>query len=110
MWPGSACFRSIVRLVVVGGRFRTEDDGFLLMLGEREDRVGVGEVDDGERVRVRDAGTDRPLGDQYRGVNAVIVAAQEADVDIEVLDEVGQHPLTHLDRGGRIHRHQLGSD
>ena len=97
-------------LVVVGGRFRTENDGFLLMLSERENRISVGEVDDGERVRVRDPGTDRPLGNQYRGANAVIVAAQEADVDIEVLDEVGQHPLTHLDRGGRVHPHQLGGD
>ena len=80
------------------------------MLGERENRIGVGEVNDGERVRVRDSGTDRPLRNQYRGVNAVIVVAQEADVDIEVLDEVGQHSLTHLDRGGRVHPHQLGGD
>ena len=56
------------------------------------------------------SGPDRPLGDQYRRANVVIVVAQEADVDIEVLDEVGQHPLTHLDRGGRVHRHQLGGD
>ena len=80
------------------------------MLSERENRISVGEVDDGERVRVRDTGTDRPLGNQYRGVHAVIVMAQEADVDSEVLDEVGQYPLTHLDRGGRVHPHQSGSD
>ncbi len=80
------------------------------MLGERENRISVGEVDDGERVRVRDSGTDRPLGNQYRGANAVIVAAQKADVDIEVLDEVGQYPLTHLNRGGRVHPHQFGGD
>ncbi len=80
------------------------------MLGERENRISVGEVDDGERVRVRDSGTDRPLRNQYRGVDAVIVMAQEADVDIEILDEVGQHSLTHLDRGGCIHPHQLGGD
>ena len=52
-------------LVVVGGRLRTENDAVPSVLGEREDRIGVGEVDDGERVRVRDSGTDRPLGDQY---------------------------------------------
>ena len=96
------CLLSLMRaLVVVGRRLRTENEGFLLMLGERKDRISVGEVDDGEWVWVRDSWTDRPLGDQYRGVNAVIIVAQEADVDVEVLDEVGQYVLTHLGRGGR---------
>ena len=80
------------------------------MLSERENRISVGEVDHGERVRVGDPGTERPLGNQYRGANAVIVAAQKANVDIEVLDEVGQYPLTHFNRGGRVHPHQLGGD
>jgi hypothetical protein len=43
-------------------------------------------------------------------VNAVIIAAQKADVDIEVFDEVGQYALTHLDRGGSVHPHQLVCD
>jgi hypothetical protein len=97
-------------LVVVGGGFRTENDGFLLMLSQCENRIGVGEVDHGERVGVRDSGTYWPLGNQYRGANAVIVMAQEADVDIKVLDQVSQHPLAHLNRVGRVHAHQLGSD
>jgi hypothetical protein len=80
------------------------------MLGECENRISIAEVDDGEWVRVRDSGADRPLGNQYRGVNSVIIAAQKADVDIEILDEVGQDALTRLGRGGRVDPHQLGSD
>ena len=80
------------------------------MLGKREDRISVGEVHDGQWVWVRDSGVDGPLGNQYRGVDAVIVMAQEAEVDIEVLDEVGEYPLTHLDRGDGVHRHQFASD
>jgi hypothetical protein len=80
------------------------------MLGEGENRVSIGEVNDGERVWVRDSGADRPLGNQYRGVDAVIIVAQEADVHIEILDEVGQHSLTHLGRGRCVYPHQFGSD
>ena len=61
------------------------------MLGERENRIGVGEVDDGERVRVRDSGRTGHSATSTRGADAVIVVAEEADVDIEVLDEVRQH-------------------
>jgi hypothetical protein len=40
----------------------------------------------------------------------VIVTAQEADVDIKVLDEVSQYPLTDVNRVGGVDSHQLGSD
>ena len=80
------------------------------MFRQREDGIGVREVDHADRVRVGDPGTERPFGNQYRSANAVIVAAQKANVDIEVVDEVGQYPLTDFNRGGRVHPHQLGRD
>ena len=40
----------------------------------------------------------------------MVVVAQEADVDVEVLDEVGEDLLADLHRGSRIRRHQLGGD
>ena len=80
------------------------------MLGEREDRVGIGKVDDPERVRIGHVWSQRPIGNQFRRVNAVIVVPQETGVDIEVGDEVGQHLSGHRDRRSRIHRHQLGGD
>ena len=97
-------------LVLVGGRFGAKHHRFLAMLGLREDGVGVGEIDDGKGIGVRYIGSYRPLRDQHRGANLVIVVAKETDIDLEVVDKVGEHPLTHLDGGGCIRRHQLGRD
>jgi hypothetical protein len=40
----------------------------------------------------------------------MVIVAQKADVDIEVLDQVSQHSLTRLGSGGRVDPHQLGCD
>src|SRR5271167_2677927 len=80
------------------------------MLGLREDGVGVGEIDNAKGIGVRYVGSYRPFRDQLRGANLVIVVTKETDIDIEVVDKVGEHPLTHLDRGGCVRRHQLGRD
>ena len=40
-------------LVVIGGRLRAEDHRFLAMLGLGEYRIGVCEVDNGQRIGVR---------------------------------------------------------
>ncbi len=97
-------------LVVVGGRLRAKHVRFLPVLGNGEDRVGVREVDDAEGIRVGNVGPRRPFCDQPRGVNLVIVVAQEADVHLEVVNQVRQYPLTHLGRVGGTRRHQLGGD
>ena len=84
-------------LVIVGRGFRAEHSRFLEVLGECEDRIGVGEVDDAEGVRIGYVGSQRPFGDQPRRANGVIVVSQEADIDAEVGDEVGQHLPGDLD-------------
>ena len=40
----------------------------------------------------------------------MVVVAEKADVDIEVVDKVGEHVLTDPDGGRRVGRHQLGGD
>ena len=95
-------------LVVVGGWFGTEHHRLLAVFGLGEHRIGVGEIHQTERVGVGYVGPNRPLGDQSRRSDRVVVVPQEADVDAEVGREVGHHLLTDLDRGRRIGRHQLG--
>ena len=97
-------------LVVVGRGFGPKDEDFLRGLGGGEDRIGVGEVHDAERVGVGYVGSNRPLCDEPRRVDVVVVVPQEADVDPEVADEVGQDALTDRGRGSRVHRHQFGCD
>ena len=65
------------------------------MFGQCEDRIGVGEVHDADAGPgpVCRAGPAIPRSTSWRG--CVIVVAQKAEVDVEVVDEVGQHPLTH---------------
>ncbi len=62
---------------------------FLAMLGQGEYRIGVGEVDNGQRIGVGYVGSEWPFRDQPRGANVVVVVAEKADVDIEVVDKVG---------------------
>ena len=100
----------MVLLVVVGRGFRAEDEGLFRGLGGGEDGVGVGEVHQAERIGVGDVGSNRPLGDEPRRAEVVVVVPQEAEVDPEVADEVSEHALTHRGRGRRVHRHQFGCD
>jgi hypothetical protein len=97
-------------LVVIGSGFRAKHHRFLAVLGHRENRVGLGEIDDAEGVRVWNVGPWRPFRHQFRRPDLVIVVAEKADVDIEVLDELREHPLTHPSGGSRVRRHQFGSD
>jgi hypothetical protein len=97
-------------LIVVCRGFRAQDDGLFLVLAKREHGVRVGKVDEAKRVRVRDEWPDRPLGDEPRRADFVVVVAQEADVDAEVFNEVSEHKLTHGGRGSRVHRHKFGCD
>ncbi len=76
------------------------------MLATREHGVGVVEVHEAKRVRVGDDGPDRPLGDEPRRADVVVVVSQEADVDAEVFNEVGEDTLTHGGVGRRVDPHE----
>ena len=63
------------------------------MLGGGEDPVGAGERDDAERIRIGDNSPRWPLGNQDRGAGNMVVAAQEAQIDSEILDQLTQQLL-----------------
>lgn len=60
-------------LILVGLGLRADHQRLLEPFGHREDRVGVGEVDDTDRVRVGHEGAYRPLCHQPGRVDLVIV-------------------------------------
>ena len=68
--------------------FGRNQDRLLAMFTHREYRVSTSEVDNCERVGVWNVGSRWPLGDQHRGPEAVVIAAQEAGVRLELLDEL----------------------
>jgi hypothetical protein len=95
-------------LVVVCRRLGTENHGLFAVLGLCEHLVGVGEVHQGQRIGIGNVRPDRPLRDQTGRANLVVVVAQETDVDAEVVNQIGQYLLAHLDGGGRVGGHQPG--
>ena len=97
-------------LVLFVGRLGADRHRGLEVLGEGVHRIRSGVEDHFQRVRVRDVQAWRPFGDEDRRANGVVVVPQEAHVDLEVLDEVGQHVLVYGHRGGRAGRHQFGGD
>lgn len=97
-------------LVVVGRGLRTEHRRLLEMLGHGEYGVGIGEVDDCDRIGVGVRWARRPLGDQPGRVRLVIVVPQEAHVHVEERNQFGQHLLAHRDRGGGVDGHELRRD
>lgn len=94
-------------LVVVVVRLRPQDQRRLEVLRLPEDGVGLGEIDHADRIGVRDVVADGPFGHELGGLDGVVVVPQEAEVDAEVVDEVGEYPgaaVGHVGRGGG---HQL---
>lgn len=94
-----------IALIVFVRRRGAHDLRRLEVLRLREHRVRVGEIDHTDRVGVGVAW--RPLRDQHRGADRVIVVAKKAEVHAQFVNQVAEHPLT--DRGGvsRVGCHQL---
>ena len=59
---------------------------FFAVVAECQGGVVTGERDDSERIRIGYIGARRPFRGQHRGVDVVVAVAQEAVVQIEVLD------------------------
>jgi hypothetical protein len=96
-------------LVVLIFGFGTQHDWHLGVFAQGEDRVRVGEVDRMQRVRVGFVRPPWPFGYQDRGVNAVVVIPQEADVYAEDLHEFGQYFCADVRSGTGGRTHELGS-
>ena len=77
-------------LIFVGRRLRAEDQDLFRGLGGGEHGIGVGEVDGADWIGVGDVGAERPLGNQDRRVDVVVVVPQEAEVDTEMADQLGR--------------------
>lgn len=77
---------------------------------ECEVRIDAAEVDDAQRIRVRDLGSRWPFGHQQRDPGVVVVASQKAVVQVELRDQPGQHPFRHLAGGGCDRFDQLPRD
>lgn len=86
--------------------FGRNQDRLLAMFTHGEYRVSTSEVDNCERVGVWNVESRWPLGDQHRDPEAVVIAAQEAGVRLELLDELSQHLFAHLGSGGCCRLHQ----
>lgn len=95
-----------IALVVGICRLRVDHLGRLEVFGLREHGVGVGEIHHTERVWVGIAW--RPLGDEDRRADRVVVVAQEAEVHAQVANQVAEHPLADRGRVRRRRRHQFG--
>src|SRR5277367_5908585 len=93
---------SIRRLHLMG----RNHDRLLALFTHREYWVSTSEADNCERVGVWRVGSRWPLGDQHRGPEAVVIAAQEAGVRVELLDDLSQHLFAHLGSGGCRRLHQ----
>lgn len=80
---------------------------------QRQGRVLAGEGDNAKRIRIRDVEPRRPLRGQHRGPDVVVAVAQEAVVQIEVLDKLCEDLFAGLGRSCRGRFQQLvgnGSD
>ena len=94
----------VVRVSAVGSG---EHDG-RQVFGGSEDRVGVVEPDDAERVGVRNIGPRWPFGDERCRATAMIVAPQEAQIGGEVVDQLMQQLLRRAVQGRCGDAHQVG--
>jgi hypothetical protein len=75
--------------LVVLRRLGAKHRRFLEVFGKLEHGIGVGEVDQLERIDLSDVGSRWPLRDQPGGVKSVVVVAKKADVHVKVGHQVG---------------------
>src|SRR5271156_3525613 len=78
------------------GRFWPDHDQVLPVLAQRQDGVGAAEVCDRLGVRACVVTSRWPRRDQPGNPDFVVVMAQKRSVDIEMLDELGEHLLVHV--------------
>ena len=74
---------------------RTEHHWLLGVLCQGEDGIGILVVDDLQRIGIGDVGSWRPLGDQDRRSDGMVVVAKETRVDVEVLQKTAEDRLRH---------------
>ena len=82
----------------------------LAVFAQRKGRVVTGEGDNGKGIRIPDIGPRRPLRGQHRGPDVVVAVAQEAVVQVEVLDELCEDLFADLAGGCRGRFQQLVGD
>ena len=97
----------VLVLVVMGG---SGDQHRRQVFQGREGRVGAGEIDHPERVRLRNIGPRWPFGDQHGGAQVVVVAPQEAQIHLEIGHQPVQQVRRRRVQGRRGHPHQVGGD
>jgi hypothetical protein len=78
------------------------------VFGLREDWVRVGEIHHADRIGIGNIAAWRPQCDEHSRTDGVVVVPQEAEVDAEVSDQVGDHLFTDRDVGDRGGGHQRG--
>ncbi len=101
--------RGMDGLLVVGGAGRDEE-WFGGVLERFENRIRLIEIYDLERIRFGHVLARWPLGHQHRGSVLGIVVPQVAEVDVEIVDQHGQHLLGRRHHGRRVDAHQLRGD
>jgi hypothetical protein len=99
------------RLLIVGGLLRRpHDDRLGGVFQFPEYRIGMFEMHDLQRVRIRYITTVRPFRDEHGRPLLSIGMAQVAEIDIEMLDQPGQHTFTRRHHRCGVDAHQLRGD
>lgn len=97
-------------LVVVVLGAGAHDDRIELVLAHRERRIGPVEMNDLQGIRLDRDIAVRPFRDEDRLPPLAVGMAQIAEVDVEMLDQPGQHTLARRHHIGGVDSHQLGGD